>query len=110
MAPEDDGAGFNAPEAQQKGFGLTSMRERAEEIGAALIDDFAAGEVDELVCAYTDFRSAFTLRATSKRFLPIAAAEVGGLATSARRIVTTGGGTFARPCCQASRISPARWR
>ena len=52
--------------------------ERAEEIGAALIDDFAAGEIDELVCAYTDFRSAFTLRATSKRFLPIAAAEVAG--------------------------------
>jgi F-type H+-transporting ATPase subunit gamma len=52
--------------------------ERAEEIGQALIRDFAEHEIDELHCAYTDFRSAFTLRATSKRFLPIAPEEVGG--------------------------------
>ena len=63
---------------QWQGFSEVPAYERAEEIGAALIDDFAAGEIDELVCAYTDFRSAFTLRATSKRFLPIAAAEVAG--------------------------------
>jgi F-type H+-transporting ATPase subunit gamma len=50
----------------------------AEEIGLRLIDDFAAGEIDELYCAYTDFRSAFTLRATAKRFLPIAPEEVTG--------------------------------
>ena len=50
----------------------------AEEIGRRLIDDFAAGEIDELYCAYTDFRSAFTLRATSQRFLPIAPEEVTG--------------------------------
>jgi F-type H+-transporting ATPase subunit gamma len=43
-----------------------------------LIDDFAKTEIDELHCAYTDFRSAFTLRATSKRFLPIASEEVAG--------------------------------
>ena len=36
----------------------------AQEIGARLIDDFAEGTIDELHCAYTDFRSAFTLRAT----------------------------------------------
>jgi F-type H+-transporting ATPase subunit gamma len=50
----------------------------AEEIGLRLIDDFAAGEIDELYCAYTHFRSAFTLRATAKRFLPIAPEEVTG--------------------------------
>ncbi len=50
----------------------------AERIGRRLIDDFASGEIDELHCAYTDFRSAFTLRATAKRFLPIAPEEVSG--------------------------------
>jgi len=50
------------------------------EIGRALLDAFAAGDIDELYCAYTDFRSAFTLRATSKRFLPIAPEEVTGKA------------------------------
>ena len=35
--------------------------EVAREIGAPLIRDFAAEEFDELYCAYTDFRSAFTL-------------------------------------------------
>ena len=48
------------------------------QIGTRLIEDFAAGEFDELFCAYTDFRSAFTLRATVKRFLPIAPEEVSG--------------------------------
>jgi F-type H+-transporting ATPase subunit gamma len=50
----------------------------AQEIGLRLIDDFAEERVDELYCAYTDFRSAFTLRATAKRFLPIAPEEVTG--------------------------------
>ncbi|MGH2629394.1 MAG: F0F1 ATP synthase subunit gamma [Actinomycetota bacterium] len=52
--------------------------EVAEQIGRRLIDDFASGEIDALFCAYTDFRSAFTLRATAKRFLPIAPEEVSG--------------------------------
>jgi F-type H+-transporting ATPase subunit gamma len=52
--------------------------EVARAIGTRLIDDFAAGEFDELYCAYTDFRSAFTLRATVKRFLPISPEEVRG--------------------------------
>jgi F-type H+-transporting ATPase subunit gamma len=51
--------------------------EVAEEIGRQLIADFAEGDIDELTCAYTDFRSAFTLRATSQRFLPIAPEEIG---------------------------------
>ena len=50
----------------------------AQEIGTRLIHDFAGGRIDELHCAYTDFRSAFTLRATAKRFLPIAPEEVMG--------------------------------
>ena len=52
--------------------------EIAEEIGRNLMEDFAEGEIDELHCAYTDFRSAFTLRATSQRFLPIAPEEMNG--------------------------------
>jgi F-type H+-transporting ATPase subunit gamma len=52
--------------------------EVAEEVGRTLIEDFAEHEIDELHCAYTDFRSAFTLRATHKRFLPIAPEEVVG--------------------------------
>jgi len=52
----------------------------AEQIGAALIEDFASGEIDELHAVYTDFRSMFTLRATARRFLPIAPEEVVGAA------------------------------
>ncbi len=43
VSVEDDGAGFNALEAQRKGFGLTSMRERAEEIGGRLEIDSHPG-------------------------------------------------------------------
>lgn len=64
--------------ASWQGFSEVPPYEKAEEIGRALIADFAEGVIDELHCAYTDFRSAFTLRATSKRFLPIAAHEVTG--------------------------------
>ena len=61
-----------------QGFSEIPPYEKAEEIGLALIEDFAAAEIDELHCAYTDFRSALTLRATDKRFLPIAPEEVEG--------------------------------
>ncbi len=61
-----------------QGFSEVPAYERAEEIGRALIGDFAEREIDELFCAYTDFRSAFTLRATRKRFLPIAPEEITG--------------------------------
>ena len=50
----------------------------AVEIGRRLVADFAAGTIDELHAVYTDFRSAFTLRTTDKRFLPIAPEEVSG--------------------------------
>jgi F-type H+-transporting ATPase subunit gamma len=53
----------------------------AVEIGRRLIRAFAEREIDELHCAYTDFRSAFTLRATEQRFLPIAPEEISGTAS-----------------------------
>ena len=64
--------------ADWQGHSEVPSYEVAEEIGLRLIEDFAAEEIDELYCAYTDFRSAFTLRACSKRFLPIAPEEVSG--------------------------------
>ena len=48
----------------------------AEEIGRVVIDAYAEGSIDELYAVYTDFRTAFTMRATHKRFLPMAAEEV----------------------------------
>ena len=65
-------------EAEWQGHTEVPTYEVAQEIGTRLIDDFAAGTIDELYCAYTDFRSAFTLRATAQRFLPIAQHEVTG--------------------------------
>ncbi len=58
--------------------------EVAVAIGRRLIDDFGEREIDELHCVYTDFRSAFTLRATQQRFLPIAPEEVTGSASGPR--------------------------
>ena len=53
-------------EADWQGHTEVPPYEVAQEIGTRLIDDFAAGTIDELYCAYTDFRSAFTLRATAQ--------------------------------------------
>jgi F-type H+-transporting ATPase subunit gamma len=66
-----------------QGFSEVPPYEKAELVGRRLIADFAEGEIDELHCAYTDFRSAFTLRATAKRFLPIAPEEVHGTGVEA---------------------------
>jgi F-type H+-transporting ATPase subunit gamma len=41
-----------------------------------LMEDFRNHTIDELHAVYTDFRSAFTFRATARRFLPIAQEEV----------------------------------
>jgi F-type H+-transporting ATPase subunit gamma len=60
-----------------QGFSEVPPYAKAEEIGRELIEDFAAKEIDEVRCAYTDFRSAFTLRAVQHRFLPIAPEEAG---------------------------------
>ncbi|MGH2596082.1 MAG: F0F1 ATP synthase subunit gamma [Actinomycetota bacterium] len=61
-----------------QGFSEVPPYAKAEEVGRTLIDDFAAAEIDELHCAYTQFRSAFRLSATGERFLPIAPEEVAG--------------------------------
>ena len=67
-------------QASWQGFSEVPPYEKAEVVGRQLIQDFADETIDELHCTYTDFRSAFTLRATSKRFLPIAPEEVTGAA------------------------------
>ena len=67
-----------AIEQDWQGFSEVPVYEKAEEIGRTLIRAFAEERIDELWCAYTDFRSAFTQRATHKRFLPIAPEEVTG--------------------------------
>jgi F-type H+-transporting ATPase subunit gamma len=48
----------------------------AEEISRTILEAFASRDVDELHTVYTDFRSAFTLRVTDRRFLPVAPEEV----------------------------------
>ena len=63
-----------------QGFSEVPVYDKATEIGRTLIKAFGAEEIDEFWCAYTDFRSAFTQRATRKRFLPIAPEEVRGSA------------------------------
>ncbi len=50
----------------------------AGEIGAELIGAFERRDIDELHVVYTDFRSAFTMRATVRRWLPIAPEEIVG--------------------------------
>jgi F-type H+-transporting ATPase subunit gamma len=67
-----------ATEAEWSGFSEVPRYDAAQEIGRRLIDDFREHRIDELHVAYTDFRSAFTFRATDRRFLPINPEEVGG--------------------------------
>jgi F-type H+-transporting ATPase subunit gamma len=59
-----------------EGISEVPQYEHAEEIGRELIDGFSARDVDAVHAAYTDFRSAFTLRPIDKRFLPIAPEEI----------------------------------
>ena len=51
------------------------MRPRSPE-AEWIIKDYEDATIDELHAVYTDFRSAFTMRATDKRFLPISHNEV----------------------------------
>jgi F-type H+-transporting ATPase subunit gamma len=71
---------FRGVEMQASWTGVSEVPpyEAAVEIGRRLISDYAHHTIDELHVVYTDFRSAFTLRTTDKRFLPIAPEEVGG--------------------------------
>jgi len=63
------------------GVGEVPTFAAAEEIGHTVIGAFGERRIDELHAVYTDFRSMFTLRATDRRFLPIAPEEVTGDAT-----------------------------
>ena len=56
------------------------------------------GRIDELHTVYTDFRSAFTFRATDKRFLPIAPEEV-----------VSGPRASRAPSTSSSRSPPRSW-
>ena len=58
------------------GFSEVPTYGAAEMLGERMIEDFRSGRIDELRTVYTDFRSAFTFRATSQRFLPISTEEV----------------------------------
>jgi len=63
-------------QAQWSGFSEVPPFSAADAIGRQIISDFAERRIDELHTVYTDFRSAFTLRAARKRFLPVAANEL----------------------------------
>jgi F-type H+-transporting ATPase subunit gamma len=63
-------------EASWTGFSEVPPYSAAEELGRRLIDDFGEGRIDELFAAYTEFRSAFSMRATHRRFLPISPSEL----------------------------------
>ena len=63
---------------QWQGVSEVPPYEAAEEIGRKIIDDFADATIDEFVCVYTEFTSAFRQQARQARFLPIAPAEIEG--------------------------------
>jgi F-type H+-transporting ATPase subunit gamma len=65
-----------AIEASWSGISEIPPYSAAEEIGWRLIEDFANRRIDELHAVFTHFRSAFSLRPTHQRFLPIAPQEV----------------------------------
>ena len=67
-----------AVERSWTGFSEVPGYSQAVEIGETVIGAFAEGRVDAMHAAYTDFRSAFTLRPVDNRFLPIAPEEVSG--------------------------------
>ena len=65
------------PMAEQwSGFSEVPPYSAADRIGRRLIEDFGERKIDELHTVYTDFRSAFTLRAARKRFLPVSPNEL----------------------------------
>jgi F-type H+-transporting ATPase subunit gamma len=65
------------PMAEQwSGFSEVPHFSAADPIGHRLIEDFGERRIDELHTVYTDFRSAFTLRAARKRFLPVSPNEL----------------------------------
>jgi F-type H+-transporting ATPase subunit gamma len=61
-----------------EGFSEVPTYEDADRVARTLIDSFLDGSVDRIHAAYTDFRSAFTLRPADRRLVPIAPEEVAG--------------------------------
>ena len=61
--------------SQTVGVSDTPQFADAETLGERLVKEFIDGEVDEVRIAYTDFRSAGSQVATSKRILPISREE-----------------------------------
>jgi F-type H+-transporting ATPase subunit gamma len=61
-----------------EGFSEVPTYEDADRVARTLIDSFLEGRVDRIHAAYTDFRSAFTLRPADRRLVPIAPEEVAG--------------------------------
>jgi F-type H+-transporting ATPase subunit gamma len=62
--------------SQTVGVSDTPRFSDAEALGERLVREFVDGEVDEVLIAYTDFRSAGSQVATSTRILPISREEV----------------------------------
>lgn len=65
-------------EEQWEGISELPSYQDAEKIARTVIEAFLEGKVDQIHAAYTDFRSAFTLRPIDKRFVPVAPEEVAG--------------------------------
>jgi F-type H+-transporting ATPase subunit gamma len=61
-----------------EGFSEVPTYEDADRVARTLIASFLEGRVDRIHAAYTDFRSAFTLRPADRRLVPIAPEEVAG--------------------------------
>ncbi|MCA1833503.1 MAG: F0F1 ATP synthase subunit gamma [Actinomycetota bacterium] len=59
-----------------QGVSDTPRYEDAEAVGRRLIDEFSAGESDQVLVAYTNFRSAGSQRALSTQVLPIVKEDV----------------------------------
>lgn len=62
--------------SQTIGISDTPKFSDAEELGNRLVQEFIAGEVDDVRIAYTDFRSAGSQTATSTQILPIRREDV----------------------------------
>ena len=61
-----------------EGFSEVPSYANADEVARAVIRAFMDREISQFHAVYTDFRSAFTLRPVSRRFIPIAPEDVSG--------------------------------
>ena len=61
-----------------EGFSEVPTYANADGVARAMTAAFMDGEISQIHAVYTDFRSAFTLRPVSRRFVPIAPEDVSG--------------------------------